>query len=334
MQQPNDDFDSPWKNAIEWYFEEFMAFFFPVAHEGIDWSMPVEFLDKELQQVVRDAELGRRYADKLAKVFKKDGVEQWVYVHIEVQGGHETGFEQRVYTYNYRLFDRYNQHVASFVVLADASSKWRPNAFQYELWGCEVNFKFPSIKLVDYNDRWLELESGRNPFTTVVMAHLKAQETRRNPKARYDAKFYLIRRLYESGYARDDIVKLFNFIDWVMQLPQELEIDFWRDLEQYEEAHRMEYVTSVERIGIEKGRIEGREEGRIEGQQAGTTRTLLRILEHRLDQKAPEELPQRLQLLPMEQLEQLIDDVLLIESWQAFIQRLPAQDDTDKSQPQ
>ncbi|MCB0095308.1 MAG: hypothetical protein KDE46_06280 [Caldilineaceae bacterium] len=123
MQHVNDDFDSPWKNAIEWYFAEFMAFFFPVAHQGVDWSVPVEFLDKELQQVVRDAELGRRYADKLAKVFKKDGSEQWVYVHIEVQGGHETDFEQRVYTYNYRLFDRYNRYVASFVVLADESAK-------------------------------------------------------------------------------------------------------------------------------------------------------------------------------------------------------------------
>ena len=140
-----------------------------------------------------------------------------------------------------------------------------------------------------------------------------------------------MRRLYESGYARDDIIKLFHFIDWVMQLPEELAFDFWRDLEEYEEAHRMEYVTSVERIGIEKGRVEGRvegrAEGRAEGQQAGAIRTLLRILEHRLGQQTPVELPKQLQLLPMEQLEQLIDDVLLVDSWEVFIQRLPAQDD-------
>ena len=329
MQQSNDDFDSPWKNAIEWYFEEFIAFFFPAAHQGIDWTRPVEFLDKELQQVVRDAELGRRYADKLAKVFKIDGAEQWVYVHIEVQGGHETAFEQRVYTYNYRLFDRYNKHIASFVVLADGSSTWRPNAFQYELWGCEVSFKFPSIKLADYNSRWQELEADSNPFTTVIMAHLKAQETQRDPKARYDAKFYLTRRLYESGYHREDIVKLFHFIDWVMQLPKELEIDFWRDLEQYEETHPMQYITSVERIGIEKGLAEGLAKGRVEGQREGIIRTLLRILEYRLGQ-APERLPQRLQALPMEHLEQLIDEVLLIESWDAFAHRLPTQDDANK----
>ena len=36
--------------------------------------------------MVRDAELGRRYADKLAEVYTLDGVEPWVLVHIEIQG--------------------------------------------------------------------------------------------------------------------------------------------------------------------------------------------------------------------------------------------------------
>jgi hypothetical protein len=54
-----DDFDSPWKDEIEWYLEECMAFFFPQAHADIDWSRGYEFLDKELQRITRDATLGR-----------------------------------------------------------------------------------------------------------------------------------------------------------------------------------------------------------------------------------------------------------------------------------
>jgi hypothetical protein len=50
------DYDSPWKEALERYFEAFMAFFFPQAHSDIDWARGYEFLDKELQQVVREAE--------------------------------------------------------------------------------------------------------------------------------------------------------------------------------------------------------------------------------------------------------------------------------------
>ncbi|HLA33992.1 MAG TPA: hypothetical protein VJ001_03895, partial [Rhodocyclaceae bacterium] len=58
-----DDYDTPWKTALVRYFPEFMAFYFPAAYAGIDWTKPYLFLDKELAQVVQDAELGKRIAD-------------------------------------------------------------------------------------------------------------------------------------------------------------------------------------------------------------------------------------------------------------------------------
>jgi hypothetical protein len=48
-----------------------------------------ESLDKEFQQVVREAEVGRRYVDKLVKVWTKAGVERWVLIHVEVQTTHD-----------------------------------------------------------------------------------------------------------------------------------------------------------------------------------------------------------------------------------------------------
>ena len=101
------DFDSAWKDEIEWYLEEFVAFFFPQAHADIDWSRGYEFLDKELQRITRDATLGRRYADKLVKVYLKTGEEQWVLIHIEIQGKHETKFNQRMYMYEEVTHMRY-----------------------------------------------------------------------------------------------------------------------------------------------------------------------------------------------------------------------------------
>lgn len=78
LQPAPDDYDSPWKNALERYFEEFTAFFFPDAYAGIDWGRGYEFLDKELRQVTKNAELGSRQVDKLIKVWRKGGVETWV----------------------------------------------------------------------------------------------------------------------------------------------------------------------------------------------------------------------------------------------------------------
>ncbi|NJN68756.1 MAG: transposase, partial [Chloroflexaceae bacterium] len=36
MMLPSDDYDSPWKEALETFFEAFMAFFHPQAHAEID----------------------------------------------------------------------------------------------------------------------------------------------------------------------------------------------------------------------------------------------------------------------------------------------------------
>jgi hypothetical protein len=174
MPETQFDFDSPWKIALEQYFEPFMAFFFPQAHADIDWDRGYEFCDKELQQVVRDAELGRRWADKLVKLYRRDGEETWILVHIEIQSQEESLFPRRMFVYNYRLFDRYKRVVVSLAILGDERSTWRPNQFGYQLWGCQVGFQFPIVKLLDYKQQWDMLETSDNPFATVVMAHLNS----------------------------------------------------------------------------------------------------------------------------------------------------------------
>lgn len=73
MSNPQTQFDPPWKEVLERYFAEFISFFFPQAHGEIDWTRPPEFLDKELQQVVREAELGRQLVDKLVKIYRSKG---------------------------------------------------------------------------------------------------------------------------------------------------------------------------------------------------------------------------------------------------------------------
>lgn len=166
-----------------------------------------------------------------------------------------------MFVYHYRIYDRYQRRVASLAVLGDERSSFRPNQFGYELWGCEVLFKFPVVKLIDYKQQWSALEASRNPFATVVMAHLKAQQTRDDAEGRKASKLYLTRRLYERGYEREDVIHLFGFIDWVMSLPEALEQEFWIEVIQYEEERRMPYITSVERSGIRQGLLKGIELG-------------------------------------------------------------------------
>lgn len=146
---PPTAYDSPWKDILQTYFEEFMQFFFPTAHNQIDWTKKIEFLDKELEEVTKDAEIGRRFADKLVKLYLKNGKEEWVLVHVEVQSQEEQDFAARMYTYNYRIYDKYKKSVASLAVLGDDNPNWEPSQFGYSLFGCTLNFQFPIVKLVD-----------------------------------------------------------------------------------------------------------------------------------------------------------------------------------------
>ena len=257
MTQPQVDYDSAWKEVLERYFKEFIAFFFPPAYEGIDWETGYEFLDKELQQVVRDAELGRRYADKLVKVWSLDGQEARVLVHVEVQGEVDRDLPKRLYVYNYRIFDRYDRRVVSLAVLADNHPTWKPQSFGYELWGCKVRLDFPVIKLLDYTARWDMLEQDTNPFAIIVMAHLKTQATHHDTEDRLHWKLTLVKMLYRRGYSKTDILELFRFIDWLMILPEEAEAAFAKTLREFEEDMKMPYVTSVERQGIKQGMKQG-----------------------------------------------------------------------------
>jgi hypothetical protein len=257
MAEQRSEFDGPWKEVIEDYFQDFLAFFFPDIHADIDWSKGYEFLDTELQQIVRDAELGKRFADKLVKVWRLTGEELWVLIHIEVQQSFETLFPERMFVYNYRLRDRYDHPVASLAVLTDDRPSWRPQEFRSEIWGCETLFRFPIVKLLDYGQEWQALEGSLNPFATVVMAHLKALETKGNQVQRKDWKINLTRRLYEKGFERQDILNLFRFIDWIITLPKDLEASFRQELEQYEQERQMPYVTSLERMAKQEGVREG-----------------------------------------------------------------------------
>lgn len=143
MPRSQADYDTPWKDILEQFFEPFMHFYFPDAYAQIDWEAGFIFKDKELQKVTRRARIGRLTVDKLVQVGLKSGQELWVLIHIEVQSQHDTDFAKRVFVSNYRLFDGQDKPVASLVILSDASSEWRPSEYGYSVFGSHMQLRFP-----------------------------------------------------------------------------------------------------------------------------------------------------------------------------------------------
>ena len=306
-----DDYDSPWKGAVEHAFPEFIAFYFPDTHRQIDWTRGHTFLDKELQQITHDAPTGRRHVDKLASVCRPSGEQEWVCVHIEIQGQHDTHFAERMFVYNYRIYDRHRRPVASLAVLADDDPAWRVSNFGFELFGCQHHLDFPVVKLTDLTNDLDTLLTHPNPFALVTAAHHLTRHTRRNPENRFEAKRRLVRLLYARDWSRERILGFFGILDWMMRLPEDLDNELWHDIERIEGERNVKYVTSVERLaikrgieqgmekGLEKGMEKGLERGRAEGSAALLSRQLTRrfgplttTITERLAQATPEQLEQ------------------------------------------
>jgi len=264
MELFNYNYDSPWKEAVEHYFPEFIGFYFPEAYAQIDWSKEHVFLDQELRAVVQDAELGKRFVDKLVRVTLLNGDEKWIYIHVEVQGTRQAEFAKRMFIYNYRIYDRYDKPVASLAVLADEHTHWRPDYFSYSVLGSETSIRFPIAKLTDYHDKVDELLAADNSFAVVTATHILTQQTRKNDQERYQAKRLLVRLLYQRKWDKQRVIDLFGVIDWMMRLPEELEQQLWQEIEILEENEKMQYVTSVERMGIAKGLQKGVLKGEVE----------------------------------------------------------------------
>ncbi|MGH9842633.1 MAG: DUF4351 domain-containing protein [Blastocatellia bacterium] len=293
--------DSAWKDLLDRYFPEFTAFFFPAIYEEIDWTRKPVFLDKELHKLGPAHETGKRLADKLVKVWLKNGKELWVLLHTEVDGEPDDEFDHRVYVYNYRIVDRYSCEVVSLAVVTGSAGRTARGRYETARWGCEMAFKFPVVRITDWRGREEELRNNPSPFALVVLAQLKLLETRRDVSKKYAAKLELILQLLHSNPDTQQTRDLLRFLDWLFQLPEELEEKLSYDVRAKVEEKRMPYVTSWERIAQKRGEERGEQKGKL----AVVLRQLRRQI-GALDEK----LNERIEKLSSERLDQLADALL------------------------
>ncbi|BCW95960.1 MAG: hypothetical protein WHS44_12645 [Fimbriimonadales bacterium] len=317
-------FDAGWKHAVRTFLPECLQLLFPDLHAQIDWSRGYQVLHSELLRPVPFHGAARRFVDVLVRVYFQDGRERFVLLHIEIQAQRTRDFPLQMFIYHYRIFDAYDcPDLISLAILADNNPNWRPDTYERALGGCEVRFRFPIVKLIDFDEA--ELESSDNPFALIVLAHLRALKARGNPELLLREKFALIREIARRGYTTRQVIDLFRVVDYLMNLTK-MRNQVVRDLIRRLEAESDLPLTSLEELaleeGVEKGLRQGLQQGLQQGQRQGLVRAIVRVLQARFGEDA-RRLQERIeQIESLELLESLNAEAALAPSIEAFEQKL------------
>lgn len=239
-------YERAWNEIIEVCFADIIKYI-PNVNAGIDIELPYEFLNRDFQQISRDNEMIGEYTSKLVRVWLNKEEEEWIMLHLHVQGKYFEDLPRNMFIQSGRIYQHFDKHPIAIVILCDEDKNWRPDQFSHgdQGFGSFLSFRFGILKLLDFNSnkRWQELEKSDNLFANVIMAHLKAIETKQAPHEQKIWKTKLTHRLYEKGFEEQDIRNLYKFIDKAFVLPEALEKEFWEELKQFETERGVTHIT-------------------------------------------------------------------------------------------
>src|SRR5689334_6839135 len=127
------DSDSTWKGLIEDIFDDLLRFVFPTADEVFDLRREFVFLDKELAKLYPEPgeSSATRVADKLVRVYRRDGKVECLLVHLEVQGKGTRNFPGRMFTYYYRILDRLHLPVTAVAIFTGKDGHRIPDRYEH-----------------------------------------------------------------------------------------------------------------------------------------------------------------------------------------------------------
>ena len=260
--------DILWKGILEEVFDDFLRFFFPDADDIFDMERGFEFLDKELEQLYPNQDNSNlRFVDKLVKVFTKENTEKWILVHIEVQGYKDKDFGERMFTYYYRILDKYSKPITAFAIFTDSNINFHPQSYENSFLGTRLLYEYNSYKILEQNEE--ELLRNKNPFAIVILVAkaallkgiIKEEEL-------FALKFDLVKKLLEKQISKEKIQTIMDFLRvYVRFNTNDDNLKFDREIELITEKNtttmgiRELIIDTIEKESEAKGEARGEAKG-------------------------------------------------------------------------
>lgn len=258
--------DQLWKSILEQTFAHFLEFFFENAAVIFDLSKPFDYLDKEFESLFPPEPNGKgvRFVDKLVKVYLKDGGEQFVLCHIEVQSSRSKGdLAERMFRYYYKISDKYQVPISAIAILADDNRSYYPSVYVKEFMGTILHYRFNSYKVLHQDEVALRL--NKNPFSVVVLTTLLAITNKNISDDKLkDIKHDLYEQMMSRKMDKSTRQGLYNFLTYYVGFENQgtltiFESEIENKLGRSSIMGTQEYLLDkAEKQGIEKGRMKER----------------------------------------------------------------------------
>ncbi|MBE9466506.1 hypothetical protein ACFP1I_23915 [Dyadobacter subterraneus] len=196
--------------------------------------------------------------DKLVKVYTKAGEEDWILVHIEVQGYDDKDFAKRMFTYFYRILDKYGKPVTAIAIFTDTNKKFHPNVYEYKYLGSKIIYEFNTYKIIEQDET--ALIENENPFAIVVLTVLLALKKKKlDDESLFDLKYSLAKNLLMRKIPEKKIDDLLIFLQrYITFADQGYNVKFDKEIgaltgNQKSMGIREMVLDKAEKKGIEKG---------------------------------------------------------------------------------
>ncbi len=263
----NVDHDRLYKELLQTFFKEFMELFYPKVSAVINYGH-VKFLSEEVFSDLVGGTTER--VDLAVETMLLEGgemeagreAETLIIIHLEPQSYYQEDFPERMFLYSSKLYEKYRRRILPIAVFSHTRQEKEPSRFGWSFPFLKVmTFRYYAIQL--RKKSWRRFVRTDNPVAAALLSSMGY-----NKKERVTVKFEFLRMVTRLRLDPARMKLLTVFFETYLQLTTSENEQLLKKIDRTnlnEEVAMMEWMTSWEKIGLEKGLKQGLEQGREEG---------------------------------------------------------------------
>ena len=239
--------DQLFKELLETFFAEFMQLFFPEAYQAIDFTH-LKFLQ---QEVFTDVTAKEKHIVDILVETRVKGEPGLILVHVEPQSYVQKDFNERMFIYFSRLYEKYRRKILPIAVFTYDQGRDEPDTFEQSFVFLKV-LRFCFYKLELKKLSWREYINLDNPVAAALLSKMGFQE-----KERIQVKLEFLRLLTRLKLDPARLELIAGFFETYLKLNQKEEEQLSQELGKINQEEA-EAVMQITTSWHEKGKIEGK----------------------------------------------------------------------------